>query len=202
VAQEQFNVLAVTALVACWGSLALIWLVGAIYWQQAPAERIKRWSGSIGPIGWAIATVAFTVVPRADWGSLEVHTLWIRLAGLAILLAATAFAVWARLILGPMWSPASAVKEKHELRTSGPYGVTRHPIYTGKLGMMLGSFLLAGGPWILPFPIFLLLFQVKIRLEERLMLTEFPDDYSCYRQQVSQLIPGLRMFSKRRVATG
>jgi protein-S-isoprenylcysteine O-methyltransferase Ste14 len=44
-----------------------------------------------------------------------------------------------------MWSAAPAVKEGHQLRTTGPYAVTRHPIYTGIPGMMLGSGLLAGG---------------------------------------------------------
>ena len=27
-----------------------------------------------------------------------------------------------------MWSAAPAVKEGHQLRTSGPYAITRHPI--------------------------------------------------------------------------
>jgi protein-S-isoprenylcysteine O-methyltransferase Ste14 len=27
------------------------------------------------------------------------------------------------------------------------------------------------------FPVFLMLLEIKIRIEERLMLTEFPDDY-------------------------
>ena len=43
-----------------------------------------------------------------------------------------------------MWSMDAAVKEGHRLRTEGPYGITRHPIYTGLLGMLLGSLLLAG----------------------------------------------------------
>ena len=78
---------------------------------------------------------------------------WARLLGLALLLAATGLTLWARLVLGTMWSAAPAVKAEHQLRTTGPYAVTRHPIYTGLLGMMLGSGLLAGGRWILGFPV-------------------------------------------------
>src|SRR5262245_29184151 len=97
-----------------------------------------------------------------------------------------------------MWSAAPTVKEHHVLQTGGPYRLSRHPIYTGILGMLLGSLLLAGaGRWILPFPVFLALFEIKIRIEERLMLAEFPGDYQRYRERVPQLIPGLRLPRRR-----
>ena len=54
-----------------------------------------------------------------------------RILGLVVLLAATVLTIWARLALGAMWSAAPTVKEEHRLRTSGPYRITRHPIYTG-----------------------------------------------------------------------
>ena len=101
-----------------------------------------------------------------------------------------------------MWSAVPAVKEGHQLRTSGPYSVTRHPIYTGLLGMMLGSLLLAGaGQWVVAFPVYLVLIQFKIHTEERLMLAEFPDDYPRYRQRVPQLVPGLRLITRRSVVS-
>ena len=69
--------------------------------------------------------------------------------------------------------------------------------------MMLGCLLLAGaGRWVLPFPVFLVLTELKLRIEERLMLAEFPDDYPRYRQRVPQLVPGLRLVSRRSVASG
>lgn len=90
-------------------------------------------------------------------------------------------------------------RQEHELRTGGPYGVTRHPIYTGLLGMILGTGLLAGGGrWILQFPVFLVLFEFKIRIEEQLMLAEFPQDYPAYRRRVPRLIPGLRLPNMRK----
>ncbi len=54
--------------------------------------------------------------------------------------------------------------------------------------MLLGSLLVGGaGRWIVSFPVFLVLLEIKIRIEERLMLAEFPDDYPRYRQRVPQL---------------
>jgi len=200
---QQLNLLAAVSLAACWGAFALAWLAGAIYYEsQAPEERTRAWFGSAMPIGGVIVAAVAIAVPKAEWHSLAVHTPWLRILGLAILLAATAFTIWARVALGTMWSAAPTVKQQHKLRTSGPYGVTRHPIYTGMLGMMLGSALLAGGRWILPFPIFLVLLEIKIHVEERLMLAEFPDDYPHYRQRVPELVPGLRLVSRRRVPSG
>jgi protein-S-isoprenylcysteine O-methyltransferase Ste14 len=60
--------------------------------------------------------------------------------------------------------------------------------------MLLGSLLLAGvGRWLLPLSVGLVLFEVKLHVEEELMLATFPDEYPRYRQRVPQLIPGLRI---------
>ncbi len=202
--QHQLDLLATVSLAVCWGAVALAWLAGAIYYEsRAPTERTRASYVSPLVITVLIVVVVSAAVPRADWRPLEVHTPWVRLLGLAILLAATALTLWARLALGAMWSAAPTVKQEHALRTSGPYAITRHPIYTGLLGMFLGTGLLAGaGRWILYFPMYLVLLEFKIRIEERLMLAEFPDDYPRYRQRVPQLVPGLRRVSRHRAASG
>ena len=80
--------------------------------------------------------------------------------------------------------------------------MTRHPIYTGLLGMLLGATLLSGiGQWIVLFPVGLILFEVKIRMEEHLMLATFPDEYPRYRRQVPQLVPGLYVLRQRHSAS-
>ena len=200
---QQLNLLAVVGLVACWGAVVLAWLAGAIYYQsQAPAERTRSRYASPSWISTLIVGTAYIAVPRADWRPLTFYAPSVRILGLAILLAATALTVWARLALGAMWTAAPTVKQEHRLRTSGPYALTRHPIYTGLLGMMLGSLLLAGaGRWVVAFPVYLVLIQFKIHTEERLMLAEFPDDYRPYRQRVPQLVPGLHLISERKLAT-
>jgi protein-S-isoprenylcysteine O-methyltransferase Ste14 len=107
-----------------------------------------------------------------------------------------------RFSLGTMWSVAPKVKDDHQLRTHGPYAVTRHPIYTGLLGMMLGATLLSGiGQWIVLFPVSLIVFEVKIRMEERLMVVTFPDEYPRYRRRVPQLVPGLYALRQRHPAS-
>ena len=197
------NVVAAVSIAVCWLAFVAVWLITANYNEsRAPAERQRSWYGT----GFIPVVIVFTAVrlavPRADWQSVTIHAPWARFLGLAILLAATALTLWARFVLGLMWSAVPAVKEGHQLRTSGPYAITRHPIYTGLLGMMLGTMLLAGGgPWIVPFPVALILIEFKIRIEERFMMTEFREEYPRYRGRVPQLVPGLRIVSGRRAVS-
>ncbi len=145
-------------------------------------------------IAGAILFVIFRAVPTHAWRSLELQSPWGTGIGLVILLGSTVFTLWARFALGAMWTLDAVVKEGHVLRTDGPYGITRHPIYTGILGMFAGSLILAGvGRSLLLLPVGLVVFEVKLHAEEELMSATFPDEYPRYRRRVPQLIPGLRI---------
>ena len=141
----------------------------------------------------------FVLLSRRYGQELALDSFWVRVVGVAVLVASTAFTLWARFSLGTMWTLESAVKDGHQLRTHGAYAVTRHPIYTGLLGMLLGSAMLSGlGQWIVLVPVGLIAFGLKIHAEERLLVRAFPVDYPRYRQQVPQLVPGLTVLRRRR----
>jgi protein-S-isoprenylcysteine O-methyltransferase Ste14 len=184
----------------CVGVVVAAWVAGALYnalrsphnASHAPPERTPSQPGSTALIAVVVVCAGLAVVSRSHFDSLTVGALWVRVLGLAVLVASTVFTLWARFSLGTSWSVTPKVRGDHQLRTHGPYAVTRHPIYTGILGMLLGATLLSGiGQWIVLFPVGLILFEVKIRMEEHLMLATFPDDYPQYRRQVPQLVPGL-----------
>jgi protein-S-isoprenylcysteine O-methyltransferase Ste14 len=204
VRQSSLPVLMVGGAAACWGAFALTWLAGALYnLARGPAQRRRTRFSPVMLVGAFLGWVVFRLVPDGDWQALSVQTSWVRVLGLAILFGSTVFTLWARLVLGAMWSSDPIVKQGHQLRTDGPYAITRHPIYTGLLGMLLGTVLLAGaGQQILIFPVGLLLFEIKIGIEERLMSATFPDQYPQYRRQVPQLIPGLRRIGGRHGTDG
>jgi protein-S-isoprenylcysteine O-methyltransferase Ste14 len=192
----------IQASVACWGTVLIVWLAGALYnARYAPKEPIRAKSRPL-PLAAAtfLACSIILFVGRGFVHNLVVEAGWVRFLGLVVLIASTAFALWARLSLGTSWSVAPEVGGDRGLRTHGPYGVTRHPIYTGLLGMILGTALLAGlGQAILAVVASLIVFSVKIHAEERLLLANFPDEYPAYRQRVPQLVPGLGMLHRRRL---
>jgi len=186
-------VVSAVALGVCWGTFGVVWVIGAVYnARHAPVTR--RRSGL--SYGWLLGALAvwlvFRAVPDGDWGSLTLGTSWVRAPGLIILFASTAFTVWARVALGTMWSSSAVAKQGHELRTDGPYAVTRHPIYTGMVGMLLGSALVAGlGPWTVVLVLGIVWVEVKLHTEERLLAEVFGGAYERYRREVPQLVPGL-----------
>ena len=150
----------------------------------------------------AVVCAGLAIAGRSHFDGLAVGALWVRVLGLGVLVASTVFTLWARFSLGTSWSVAAKVQGDRQLRTRGPYAVTRHPIYTGLLGMMLGATLLSGiGQWIVLFPVGLVLFEAKIRMEERLMVATFPEEYPRYRRQVPQLVPGLYVLRQRHSAS-
>ena len=170
-----------------------MWVAGAMYnHKHSPAVRARAGTREL----WLIAGVGFVllnwVVPVRDWRPLSVGDHRLQLLGLPILLGATAFTLWARAALGTMWSSAPLAREHHQLRIEGPYGVTRHPIYTGILGMLAGTALLSGlGYWAVVVAVVIAGLEIEIHSEEQLMAESFPQDYPAYRRRVPQLIPGL-----------
>jgi Phospholipid methyltransferase len=82
------------------------------------------------------------------------------------------------------------VKQGHELMTSGPYALVRHPIYTGLLLAFLGS-AVARGEWrgLLAVALVFGMLWSKLRLEEKWMGAQFGESYEAYSRRVSALVP-------------
>lgn len=101
-----------------------------------------------------------------------------------------AFSIWARVHLGRNWSGTVTLKQDHELIRTGPYGIVRHPIYTGLLFAMLGT-AIALNEWrgVVALALIAAAFVRRCRLEERWLAEIFPDSYARYRAQVPALIP-------------
>ncbi|HEY9417510.1 MAG TPA: isoprenylcysteine carboxylmethyltransferase family protein [Pseudonocardia sp.] len=182
---------AALAVALCWSVLIVVWLVGAVHTaRHARAVRERQRRGPAWLLGVAAYFGSSWAIPERAWDPLTVDSQWLVWTGVVLLAAATAFTLWARAALGTMWTSSAVVREGHELRTDGPYGITRHPIYTGFLGMLAGTALAAGlGRWILVAALALLLLWVKIRAEERLLESAFGARYRDYRGRVRALIP-------------
>jgi protein-S-isoprenylcysteine O-methyltransferase Ste14 len=110
--------------------------------------------------------------------------------GVLIVAAGLALAVWARVHLGRNWSATVTIKQDHELIRTGPYGVVRHPIYTGLLSALFGT-ALAIGEWrgLLALASITVGLLVKIKAEERFMSEVFGEQYASYRARVPGLFP-------------
>jgi protein-S-isoprenylcysteine O-methyltransferase Ste14 len=110
--------------------------------------------------------------------------------GLILTAAGIFFAIWARLMLGTNWSGRITLKEDHELITTGPYAVTRNPIYTGVLLAVTGKAFIKGDmQYIIMLVILFIALLIKIHYEEKLLSSHFGNAYSEYLRNTKKLIP-------------
>lgn len=176
----------------CWYLFGLVWILGAIYNSyKAPKAKQKRFR-----YDWLILTGLVWIIshyaPFHGQTLLRFNIPLLQWIGTVLLLLSTLFTFWSRWVLGKMWATNAAVKTEHQLVTEGPYRITRHPIYTGILGMTIGSAFSLGEGLIFLGLIFVLLFFLnRIRIEEQLMTQTFGDQYLRYKKSTPQLIPGL-----------
>ena len=117
---------------------------------------------------------------------------WLPVFGIATAVAGFALAIWARMHIGRNWSSSVVAKVQHELIRSGPYRWVRHPIYSGLMLALLGTVLVQDQ---LRGLIALLLvyvgWKIKSRLEERMMVSTFGDQYTAYANSTGALFPRL-----------
>jgi protein-S-isoprenylcysteine O-methyltransferase Ste14 len=104
------------------------------------------------------------------------------------------FTWWARIHLGRFWSNAITHKEDHRIIDTGPYGVVRHPIYTGQIFALLASGIaIATWPAMLGVVLISLGEWQKGRMEERFLTAELGAEvYGPYCQRVPMIVPFLR----------
>lgn len=180
-----------------------LWLAWALYWSISAlgAKRTQRRESLASRLSYvlpAMAGMPLIVLPHVRLA----HFLSWQLvpagpqrfgAALALTVAGLAFTVWARVHLGRNWSGTVTLKESHELIRTGPYAYVRHPIYTGLLAALLGSAVACGElRALIGVAVVSGAFVRKLRIEERFMRENFPEQYRAYCLEVPALIPFAR----------
>jgi protein-S-isoprenylcysteine O-methyltransferase Ste14 len=174
------------------GFMWLAWFVSwhvAMVWRDKPTAQAPRGQYRFYFVMIACGIVLmYGVIPRQQ------PTLWpvtpvLGWAMLALTAAGIAFAWWARIALGRLWSGGIERMAEHRVVDTGPYALVRHPIYTG---LIMGAVAMAGlqaRPWpILGAILFSLGFALKARVEERFLEQEI-GGYQDYRKRVPMILP-------------
>lgn len=167
-------------LAVCWGLFLVIWGAGWIYnLLKAPKVEKRPPINPLTIIG--ILLIMLLGRPALVYALRFMISIppWLAMIGAALLILSTGLTLWARFVLGTMWSNQPEIKVGHRLRTHGPYQISRHPIYTGMLGMLVGSLLISNMSafWRIATVIGSMIVLVKIPLEEKLMLATFGEEY-------------------------
>lgn len=183
----------------CLYVLGAAWTLAAVYFSvRVPGgarPKLAHFVRTIIPEPWLLIlapalSLLISLAPKGFWASLRFWQPLVALPGVLLIVASTALMLWARWVLGTMWASKPLLQEGHQLRTSGPYALVRHPIYAGFAGMVLGGMLADGfGVWIAWALGGLAFVAWRVRTENRMMTATFGDAYRDYSARVPALVP-------------
>jgi len=111
------------------------------------------------------------------------------IAGVVLLLVGGLLLVAGIVRLGANLTAVPYPKEESTLVETGPYGIVRHPMYSGGIILSFGWALLVHGWLTVGYAIILFLFfDIKSRREEQWLREKF-SGYKAYQKRVRKLIP-------------
>jgi protein-S-isoprenylcysteine O-methyltransferase Ste14 len=127
---------------------------------------------------------------RGRWQFLPFRDAGVATAGAVLALTGALFAAWAKARLGRLFSPQLGVQQEHQLITTGPYAVVRHPMYLGLIDFILGSALFWKDIALLGVGIlYIVFFTMQIRVEEAIFERHFGEEWERYRATTPALFP-------------
>ncbi len=195
--------------------IILSWLAFILYWgisaisvkKDIPSRGWNWWSGRVLIARFLVAfiIILFVAIRIATGTAHFTYPNWIFSRGIftpiftptpilswisaALSVSGVSFAIWARVHLGSNWSSRPAVKEHHELVTTGPYVLVRHPIYSGLILVAFATMLTGRIFGIVVFLVACIFYISRIPKEEKIMLELFPNEYPLYQARTKKLIP-------------
>ena len=132
-----------------------------------------------------LGLVALSGFPRSDWPTpplLRALSALCTLGGLVVVVIAS-------LQLGRSLTPTPVPNERGVLRTSGLYGVVRHPIYSGLLLVVIGLAVRSASWFTAAVAVATIaFFHNKAAWEERRLAERYPD-YPSYAATTGRFVP-------------
>jgi len=119
------------------------------------------------------------------------NILLIPYAGLILIVLGMIVRFISILTLGSLFTVDITIREKHTIKKDGIYRFVRHPSYSGSILSFIG-FGISFNNWIslivISIPVIFAMLN-RIKIEERLLIDQFGEEYSNYMKKTWRLIP-------------
>jgi protein-S-isoprenylcysteine O-methyltransferase Ste14 len=181
-----------------WGILFVNWFISAFSAKKSSRGKKWWWRQLVIRVVFFVIVLFFFRIGTFNHNTFNFFyqsaeatqsSVAIGIIGVIICAAGVAFAIWARAYLGTNWGMPMTLQEGHKLVTSGPYKFVRHPIYTGFVFAMLGSACTDGAMWLILLVFLGIYFTYSAKVEEGIMLKQFPDEYPAYMKKTKMFVP-------------
>lgn len=176
----------ILTITVAWAAFLVFWIVAAFIYKSPHSKQYdKNW--------FLFLVIVITTTLAATYLSAKyflrrfelslLFNYFADITGTILIIYGLSFAIWARMTLGRFWSGSVAYIENQPIIKDGPYAIIRHPIYTGVISMLWGSFLLERIGFMLFTAclgtVFLIL---KAKLEESLLEKRLGKEYIDYKK--------------------
>ena len=120
---------------------------------------------------------------------------WWRLAGTVVFGAVGGVLSWMSVRhLGRQFRINAGLYEDHQLVTTGPYAVVRHPFYASLLAMLTSTLSLLA-PWecaLVSLALFVAGTEIRVAAEDGLLASRFGERFAEYKARVKAYVPYVR----------
>ena len=180
-----------------WVVLMVSWLAWAYpFIFRAPHNQKRPSITAIGPTRAGLLLESLAIVMAFAFRlPADSPPSWWRIACAIVCGTVAAVLSWTAVRhLGRQFRVNAGLYEDHELITSGPYAIVRHPIYTSLLAILACSlFILTPWQWaVLSLVLFVAGTEIRVYTEDRLLASRFGERFFEYRKRVRAYVPFVR----------
>lgn len=133
---------------------------------------------------------------RIPWNMSPQARVWILTLGSLLYFPGMAFLLLARLTLGKYYFVSTVLGAQlfagHQLVTTGPYAIVRHPMYVGLTLAAWGALLIYFTWTTVYFAVFAPMLAIRAFREEQALAAEFGEQWRKYCKRVPAFIPKLK----------
>jgi len=154
-----------------------------------PAMQSDKGSFTVISIATVLGSVAGIILRFLNIGLSTTLVQWI---GMGITIIGLGLREWALIKLGRFFSRTIQIETEHKIIHDGPYKWIRHPAYTGMI-LIYAGFILSIGTWIGAIVTTLIVtisLFYRIKIEEKILLEAFGNEYREYMSKTWRLFPG------------
>lgn len=160
--------------------------------QHAAPLKVRSASSVSNPRIWGLnVPLAILVTLLLGYTQLGPLPDWSYYLGLSLAVIGSGIVYWGYFALGRYFSGEIVIYQGHQLVERGPFRFVRHPVYSGIfLSAIGGGFAVQSWAAVIFLLImYSILFRYRIPAEEKVLISEFGEQYQSYSKRVKRLIP-------------
>jgi len=183
-------------LIAAHALARFIWRIYLYQQTQQRKEKSNRKILSVGEISvfiamrlWALSAMMYPF--NFTWFDFPAPLpSWIRWLGVVGMILCLAPSVWTFVSLGRSFSPGLRMRTGHQLITTGPYQLVRHPMYATFFLCALSA-TLASANLVITFTTMVAITALALRIkkEDEMLLKHFGERYIEYMRKTGAIVP-------------